>query len=246
VQTPDAGGDRDGDGINDEIDNCPGVDSVDQLDTDADGIGDVCDPDLDGDGVDDRSDNCQSVANSDQTDFDKDTVGDACDADRDGDAILNAADNCPDLANPNQQDLDNDKKGKGCDTTDDVKGSGVRNNWSESVGFGFDALVLANGSGLLAEWSVRASNNGWFYPRDTMDPPETEIAVVNSAAIRSVVKASSLAYVPVAQQIEVNQIVVMHNRRTGTYAAIRFDRMGNLTADVEWFFNGYSDDFSSF
>jgi len=60
-------GDSDGDGIDDGIDNCPGVANADQHDEDADGIGDRCDncpqrPDVDGPGPntdgDDLGDRC--------------------------------------------------------------------------------------------------------------------------------------------------------------------------------------------
>jgi len=40
--------DFDNDGINDDIDNCPGASNADQADSDGDGIGDVCDPVDDG------------------------------------------------------------------------------------------------------------------------------------------------------------------------------------------------------
>lgn len=46
-------GDTDNDGIANEDDNCPLVRNVGQLDTDSDGIGDLCDNDSDGDGMSD-------------------------------------------------------------------------------------------------------------------------------------------------------------------------------------------------
>jgi M6 family metalloprotease-like protein len=68
--------DSDGDGIADDVDNCPTLSNPTQTDTDSDGVGDTCD-------------NCPTVANPTQIDSDSDGIGDACDyicgdASRDG------------------------------------------------------------------------------------------------------------------------------------------------------------------
>ncbi|NVB36621.1 amidohydrolase family protein [Pseudenhygromyxa sp. WMMC2535] len=109
VEFPDGiipGEDDDGDGVANDVDNCPTVFNPvfttpaapyydEQPDTDADDIGDVCDPcpfdvgtecaapsanDLDGDGVANGVDNCPYDQNADQADADADGHGDACDA----------------------------------------------------------------------------------------------------------------------------------------------------------------------
>ena len=50
--------DKDGDGVNDDVDNCPLVSNPNQLDTDGDRKGDICDCDYDSDGICDLVDNC--------------------------------------------------------------------------------------------------------------------------------------------------------------------------------------------
>jgi hypothetical protein len=97
--------DTDGDGIIDDLDNAPfdfnppvldmntdgALNRFDQLDADADGVGDAPDADDDDDGASDAFDNCPLVANPDQAESDGDGVGDACDArhdvDSDGDGV---------------------------------------------------------------------------------------------------------------------------------------------------------------
>ncbi|BFM12353.1 PHB depolymerase family esterase [Simiduia litorea] len=86
--------DTDGDGIADEVDNCPLIANANQQDNDADGLGNACDStpngeqqptDTDNDGVADSQDNCPNIANSNQLDSDADGVGDACDSTPNGD-----------------------------------------------------------------------------------------------------------------------------------------------------------------
>jgi hypothetical protein len=73
--------DPDLDGYGDDSqDNCPNAYNPLQEDSDANGIGDMCD-DSDGDGRFAVNDNCDHVANPDQADSDLDGIGDACDPD---------------------------------------------------------------------------------------------------------------------------------------------------------------------
>ena len=76
--------DTDGDGVRDfdplAPDLCPQAFDPEQLDMDADGLGDACDPDVDGDNITNVIDNCPGDVNVDQLDADRDGLGDVCDS----------------------------------------------------------------------------------------------------------------------------------------------------------------------
>ncbi len=138
--------DRDSDGVGDVCDNCPdqpngplrgtcinrggttpcsrnsacgpdGLCSMNQEDSDYDGLGDACDPDDDNDGIADNVDNCRTVYNPDQQDTDHDGVGDVCNAaiDQDGDEWADNLDNCPAQFNPDQLDVNHNGRGDVCE-----------------------------------------------------------------------------------------------------------------------------------
>ena len=54
--------DHDGDGVDDDVDNCPLIPNQEQADLDGDGLGDVCDPDVDGDGALNDVDACPATS----------------------------------------------------------------------------------------------------------------------------------------------------------------------------------------
>ena len=100
------GDDYDGDGFEDDFDNCPFTRNADQIDGDGDGVGDACDL-------------CVAAADPEQLDVDGDGTGDACDRDADDDGIPNLDDVCALVADPSQLDTDSDGFGNACDDDDD-------------------------------------------------------------------------------------------------------------------------------
>ncbi len=86
-------GDRDGDGIKDDVDQCP--DDPEDFDgfKDEDGCPD---PDNDNDGIPDVDDRCPNVPEDREGDHDEDGCPEQTDGDRDGDGIPDSKDKCPD------------------------------------------------------------------------------------------------------------------------------------------------------
>ena len=150
--------DQDGDGVSDDLDNCPTVFNAPrplegnfQGDVDQDGLGDACDrcplnegedcvafnpDDTDNDMVEDRIDNCPGLSNPDQEDQDQDLIGDLCDA-------------CPESSNLN---------GAGCPSTIYAIKQGTASGAVEIKG-----VVTA----------TQAEGNGFFMQVSSEDPAYT-------------------------------------------------------------------------
>ncbi len=109
------GVDTDGDGVHNVCDNCRFVANPTQSDSDGDHLGNACD-------------NCINVANANQADTDGDGRGNVCDNcptipngfqdDTDSDGVGDACDNCPLDVNPTQSDFNHDGEGDVCDLND--------------------------------------------------------------------------------------------------------------------------------
>nr|WP_293183622.1 thrombospondin type 3 repeat-containing protein [Nannocystis sp.] len=193
------GPDGDGDGAADDIDNCLEDPNADQLDSDGDGMGDVCDPDDDDDKLLDGDDNCPLVKNPGQEDLDKDGIGDVCEEDSDEDGVPNVDDNCPLLANPDQKDLDGDGVGDACD--DDKDGDGLVND--------VDVFPDDGGQpGVVLPSKIYAHSSSNLYTVDVVD-----YAVGNVAAFKWPVDGGS------------HQMTDLAIDRNGVLYGVTFDRL---------------------
>ena len=136
--------DGDGDSVAGRFDNCPNAHNPDQLDSDGDGQGDVCDVcpndvtnDVDGDGICGGVDNCPNDPDNDV----------------DGDGVCGDVDNCPATANGDQTDSDGDGLGDVCDVCpndadNDMDGDGICGDVDVCP---YDADNDADGDGLCGD-----------------------------------------------------------------------------------------------
>jgi hypothetical protein len=125
--------DADGDGIEDNADNCPNVDNPGQENHDLDAFGDLCDSDPDNDGVLGNDDDCTwgdiGWISSSSTDYDGDGCRDASeDGDDDEDTVPDSMDDCAKGQLGWLSDGSTDHDGDGCRDSsedDDDDGDGI-------------------------------------------------------------------------------------------------------------------------
>ncbi len=118
-----SGDDGDGDGLSNKNDNCPLVVNKSQWDSDSDGVGNKCDPDVDGDAFSNEDEKAMGTGVWDPKSFPNSN---------DNDGIPDAEDNCPGVANPMQGDRDKDGLGNECDP--DIDGDSFSNDAEIAAG----------------------------------------------------------------------------------------------------------------
>jgi len=199
--------DFDGDGVRDELDNCPLNANGDQLNFDADDLGDVCDvdddndgitdpdelaagtnpfsSDSDGDAIEDNADNCSLVTNGDQADSDGDGVGDVCDTSvsprvffSSGTTVLNIADPSGEQINPRMAAMPNDNF---------VVVWSDRAGKDGSAGGIYGRIYTSGFEPVSAEFLVNTLTSGWQSKQSVASAPNGHFMVVwhgSSAAVK--------------------------------------------------------------
>lgn len=133
--------DSDGDGVQDQLDNCPTSCNPDQADADGDGVGDRCD-------------NCRFAPNPTQADSNFNGVGDACEGlggDSDLDGVPDSGDNCPGVFNPDQLDSDGDGRGNACDNCAFHFNPGQQDTDNDGLGDACEGTLDFDGDGVTLE-----------------------------------------------------------------------------------------------
>jgi Thrombospondin type 3 repeat len=186
--------DTDRDGIPNRDDNCIYMSNRDQLDSDNDNTGDVCEGiDSDNDTIPDTSDNCIEVYNPVQQDSDKDGVGDVCEnsnnntnntnnvnpQDQDNDEIIDTLDNCPEIYNPGQEDRDNNNVGDVCEFQEG------------NTQYPFIISVTESGAVFDDNRDTSSSNSSVIdsYPPDTIDESGPEYVYIFTLPVKMTFEA---------------------------------------------------------
>jgi hypothetical protein len=158
--------DFDADGVGDRCDNCQAVANPSQANRDLDGLGDACDAcpddplnDFDGDGVCAPADNCPGTPNPGQEDQDGDGAGNACD-------------NCPTVANRDGLDLDGDGVGDACDNCPDVFNPSQADGDGDGRGDACDSgpgIVVSVPAAILVSWQAEAGYQAYNLYQGSLD-----------------------------------------------------------------------------